>query len=82
MVQGINGFSGNISQMKAQLESKLTLLGVPSDVISQGATAIEEYCEANDITLPKVANQGTLSFQSIFNEEVDSLPQEKNIFNE
>ena len=80
MVQ-ISGSSFNISQMKSQLESKLLSLGVPEDVISKGVSAVKEYCDENSITLPTIANQGSLTFQNIFNEEVDSLPPEQNIFN-
>ena len=52
---GANGQSGMPqpnAEMKAQMESQLESLGIPSGVISQGPDAVMQYAQQNNITLP------------------------------
>lgn len=49
--------SGN--QQKEDIETKLKALGIPSDIIAQGKTAVENYAAQNNITLPTPPAQGS-----------------------
>ncbi len=74
MSNSINGVYGNYgngyqtqmsTQQKSKIERELQYLGIPSDVISQGAEAVEEYAEQNGITLPN-PQENQLQSTSIF----------------
>lgn len=56
MTEGISSVSRSGKpprQAPPELVSKLTSLGIPSDVISQGPDAVKTYADENGITLPE-----------------------------
>ncbi len=50
---------GNEDQAPPELQAKLTSLGVPADVISQGREAVMSYCQENNITMPEPPDRGS-----------------------
>lgn len=56
MVQGVSSNSNSQSYYTVQqnYNTMLESAGIPSEVISQGQSAIEEYAKQNNITLPTV----------------------------
>jgi|GEM_PF-1368163 len=57
MLNGISSLqSGQVQgngQKQNNMESELKKLGVPQEIITQGRDAVKEYCDENNITLPK-----------------------------
>ena len=49
----------NQGGVKEDIETKLKALGIPSDIITQGKSAIESYAAQNNITLPTPPAQGS-----------------------
>ena len=56
MIQGVSSNSNSQSYYTVQqnYNTMLESAGIPSEVISQGQSAIEEYAKQNNITLPTV----------------------------
>ena len=56
MIQGVSSNSNSQSSYTVQqnYNTMLESAGIPSEVISQGQSAIEEYAKQNNITLPTV----------------------------
>ena len=80
MVQGISSNTSSSSYLTQQnYNSMLESAGIPSDVISQGQSAIEEYAKQNNITLPSTQQQNTQKTQiqqgSIFNNKSGNMAQ-------
>lgn len=56
MIQGVSSNSNSQSYYTVQqnYNTMLESAGIPSEIISQGQSAIEEYAKQNNITLPTV----------------------------
>lgn len=80
MTEGISSVSRSGKpprQAPPELVSKLTSLGIPSDVISQGPDAVKTYADENGITLPEPPQKPDKGKTSIFNNDsTDSTSSE------
>ena len=47
----VNPFGANVPS-KSEIDSKLSALGIPKEVIAKGKAAVEEYAQEHGITLP------------------------------
>ena len=80
MVQGISSNTSSSYSIQQNYNSMLESAGIPSDVISQGQSAIEEYAKQNNITLPSVQQQQNsqktqMQQGSIFNNKNGNMAQ-------
>lgn len=80
MVQGISSNTSSSYSIQQNYNSMLESAGIPSDVISQGQSAIEEYAKQNNITLPSVQQQQNsqktqMQQGSIFNNKTGNTAQ-------